>query len=111
MYTDSTAPEPESDPSDSDTDSEPDFDLNVDVMALGTEDQEQLNSIGLGYELGRKDFVKMLARDVEEAEELRMQREKEAAKSTLTGKKSRRERKLLKVRAEATRLLDLIQLQ
>ena len=51
---------------------------------------------GLLYELGRKDFVRMLARDVEEAEELRMEKEKEAEKSALSGKKSRRQRKMLK---------------
>ena len=64
MYADSTVPEPESEPepSDSDTDSEPDFDLNVDVMALGTQEQESINTIGIGFELGKKDFVKMLAR-------------------------------------------------
>jgi len=98
VYADSTVPEPESEPepSDSDTDSEPDFDLNVDVMALGTQEQESINTIGIGFELGKKDFVKMLARDVEEAEELRMEREKDNEKSKLSGKKSRRERKLLK---------------
>ncbi|XP_023349677.1 uncharacterized protein LOC111718344 [Eurytemora carolleeae] len=64
VYADSTGAEPESEPepSDSDSDSEIDFDLNVDVMALGTEDQDQLNMIGLGFELGKKDFVRMLAK-------------------------------------------------
>jgi len=89
------APEPESD-SDSDTDSEIDFDLNVDVMALGTEEQDQINQLGVGYELGSRDFVKMLAKDVEETEEYRLQKQKETEKSNLSGKKSRRERKMLK---------------
>ena len=39
-----------------------DFDLNVDVMALGTTEQDTLNSIGLTYDLGKRDFVKMLAK-------------------------------------------------
>ena len=42
--------------------SEIDFDLNVDVMALGTEEQEQINALGVGYDLGTRDFVKMLAK-------------------------------------------------
>ncbi len=51
---------------------------------------------GLLFDLGRKDFVRMLAKDVEEAEELRMEKVKEAEKSALSGKKSRRQRKMLK---------------
>ncbi len=43
--------------------------------------------------------------DIEEAEELRIQKEALAAKSSMTGKKSRRERKLLKVITKAINTL------
>ena len=41
-----------------------DFDLNVDMTSLGTEDQHQLNYTGVNYDLGTRDFVKLLAKVV-----------------------------------------------
>jgi len=89
-------PDDEEEEEDSDTDSEPDFDLTVDVLSLDPENQSEINKLGLGYSLGKKDFVKLLARDVEEAEELKMAREKEVEKSMYSGRKSRRQRRALR---------------
>lgn len=89
-------PDEEEEDEDSDTDSDPDFDLTVDVLSLGAENQSEINKLGMGYSLGKKDFVKLLARDVEEAEELKMAREKEVEKSMYSGRKSRRQRRMLR---------------
>jgi len=99
IYQDSApvGPEPDSD-SDSMSDSEPDFDLSVDVMSLGTAQQHEINKIGATYEMGKKDFVKYLARDVEELEEVKMAKDKELEKSNISGRKSRRQRRVLKER-------------
>lgn len=99
IYQDSApaGPEPESD-SDSSSDSEPDFDLSVDVMSLGTAQQHEINKIGASFEMGKKDFVKYLARDVEEMEEVKMAKDKEVEKSNMSGRKSRRQRRVLKDR-------------
>jgi len=99
IYQDSApaGPEPESD-SDSSSDSEPDFDLSVDVMSLGTAQQHEINKIGASFEMGKKDFVKYLARDVEEMEEVKMAKDKELEKSNMSGRKSRRQRRVLKER-------------
>jgi len=99
IYHDSApaGPEPDSD-SDSMSDSEPDFDLSVDVMSLGTAQQHEINKIGATYEMGKKDFVKYLARDVEELEEVKMAKDKELEKSNISGRKSRRQRRVLKER-------------
>ena len=100
IYQDSApagGPEPDSD-SDSMSDSEPDFDLSVDVMSLGTAQQHEINKIGATFEMGKKDFVKYLARDVEEMEEVKMAKDKELEKSNMSGRKSRRQRRVLKER-------------
>ena len=57
--------------SDSGSDSEMDLDLTVDFMSLSTEAQAAINTVGKSYNLGKADFVKFLARDIEEAQELR----------------------------------------
>jgi len=99
IYQDSApmGPDPDSD-SDSMSDSEPDFDLSVDVMSLGTAQQHEINKIGATFEMGKKDFVKYLARDVEEMEEVKMAKDKELEKSNMSGRKSRRQRRVLKER-------------
>jgi len=99
IYQDSApaGPEPDSD-SDSMSDSEPDFDLSVDVLSLGTAQQHEINKIGATFEMGKKDFVKYLARDVEEMEEVKMAKDKELEKSNMSGRKSRRQRRVLKER-------------
>merc|ERR1719186_1490818 len=100
VYEDSAPVSPpkqeEEDEEESDTDSEPDLDLTVDVLSLGPDNQSEINKLGMGYSLGKKDFVKLLARDVEEAEELKMAREKEVEKSMYSGRKSRRQRRMLR---------------
>lgn len=67
--------------SDSDTDSEMDLDLTVDFMSLSTEAQAAINTVGKNYELGKSDFVKFLARDIEEAQELRNAKQQEEEKA------------------------------
>jgi len=99
IYQDSAPMGPEQDSdSESISDSEPDFDLSVDVMSLGTAQQHEINKIGATYEMGKKDFVKYLARDVEEMEEVKMAKDKELEKSNLSGRKSRRQRRVMKDR-------------
>ncbi len=65
----------------SDSDSEMDLDLTVDIMALSTDAQADINEVGKGYDLGKSDFIKFLARDIEEAQELRNVKQQEEEKS------------------------------
>ena len=51
--------------------------------------------VGRGYELGREDFIKYLARDIEEQEEARAARQQEEEKAKLSGRKSRRDRRMI----------------
>lgn len=60
---------------DSDDDSDLDLDISVDIMALSGEARREINKVGRGYELGREDFIKYLARDIEEQEEARAARQ------------------------------------
>ena len=86
MYLDytmsSNCPEAEEDSeSGSDSDSEMDLDLTVDIMALSTDAQADINEVGKGYDLGKSDFIKFLARDIEDAQELRNVKQQEEEKS------------------------------
>lgn len=103
VYEDTTTipEEPAEEPQDesessSDSDSEMDLDLTVDIMALSTEAQNEINLVGRGYNLGKQDFIKFLARDIEEAQEMRIAKEQEEEKAMFSGRKSRRERRLLR---------------
>ena len=60
---------------DSDSDSDLDLDISVDIMALSGDARKEINKVGKGYELGREDFIKYLARDIEEQEEARAARQ------------------------------------
>ena len=69
---------------DSDDDSDLDLDISVDIMALSGEARREINKVGRGYELGREDFIKYLARDIEEQEEARAARQQEEEKAKLS---------------------------
>ena len=60
---------------DSDSDSDLDLDISVDIMALSGDARKEINKVGKSYELGREDFIKYLARDIEEQEEARAARQ------------------------------------
>ncbi len=64
-----------------DSDSDIDLDITVDIMALGVEQQQELNQTGKSFSLGKEHFVKFLARDIEEQEEIRAARQKEEEKA------------------------------
>merc|ERR1712025_546851 len=65
---DESAGESESDSEESDMD----LDLSIDVMSLGTNQRTEINTLGMEYQMGKKDFVKFFVKDIEEVEELRM---------------------------------------
>jgi hypothetical protein len=68
-----------------------DLDMTVDFMSLSTEAQAAINAVGKNYDLGKSDFVKFLARDIEEAQELRnakIQEEEKAMFSVSAGPKT-----------------------
>ena len=66
--------------SDSD-DSEMDLDMTLDMMGMSVEQREEINKTGKTYGLGKEDFIKYLAVDMEEAEALRHAKEKEEEKA------------------------------
>jgi len=76
-----------------------DLDLSVDIMALGGDGTAEINAVAAkNYCVGKGDFVKYLGRDVAEHEELKALRAEEEAKAMLTGRKGRRERRLIRER-------------
>ncbi len=64
-----------------DSDSDVDLDITVDIMALGVDQQIELNQTGRGYNLGKEHFVKFLARDIEEQEEMKAAKQQEEEKA------------------------------
>ena len=89
-----------------DEDSDLDLDLTVDIMALNPEQRVEINSKGKTYGLGKEDFIKNLARDIEEAAELKHAKEKEEEKAMFSGRKSRRERRIIREKQLAGRKLS-----
>ncbi len=84
-----------------DSDDDLDLDINVDFMALSNDARKEINRVGQKtYGMGKEDFVKYLARDIEEAEEARVARAQEEEKAMLagSGKKSRKDRRALRER-------------
>jgi hypothetical protein len=61
-----------------------DLDLTVDFMSLTSETQSEINEVGKNYNLGKSDFVKYLAKDIEEAQELRNAKQQEEEKALLS---------------------------
>ena len=89
-----------------DEDSDLDLDLTVDIMALNPEQRVEINSKGKTYGLGKEDFIKSLAKDIEEAAELKHAKEKEEEKAMFSGRKSRRERRIIREKQLAGRKLS-----
>jgi len=84
------------DVSDDDSDSDIDLDLTVDVMSLTNVQQQEMNASGVEYGLNQDDFMALISRDLQEAEELRVAKEHEDEKAMYSGRKSRKERRALK---------------
>lgn len=82
--------------SDDDSDSDIDLDLTVDVMSLSNTQQQEMNLSGVEYGLNQEDFMSLISRDLQEAEELRVAKEHEDEKAMYSGRKSRKERRALK---------------
>ncbi|KAG0723524.1 CLK4-associating serine/arginine rich protein [Chionoecetes opilio] len=82
--------------SDEESDSDIDLDLTVDVMSLTNTQQQEMNSSGVEYSLNQDDFMSLISRDLQEAEELRVAKEHEDEKAMYSGRKSRKERRALK---------------
>ena len=91
---------------DSEEDSDLDLDLTVDIMALNPEQRTEINSKGKTYGLGKEDFIKSLAKDIEEAAEMKHAKEKEEEKAMFSGRKSRRERRIIREKQLAGRKLS-----
>ena len=71
-----------------DSDSDVDIDITVDIMALGPEYQKEINKVGKGYNLGKEDFIKYLARDIEEQQDIKDQKQHEEERSMLSVRNS-----------------------
>eukprot|EP00095_Tigriopus_kingsejongensis_P002909 maker-scaffold336_size202805-snap-gene-1.44 protein:Tk02909 transcript:maker-scaffold336_size202805-snap-gene-1.44-mRNA-1 annotation:"splicing arginine serine-rich 16" len=89
-----------------DSDSDIDLDMTVDIMAMGHESRQEINGVGKSYRMGREDFMKFLAQDIHEQEELKAAKLAEEERAQHTGRKSRRERRLLKERRMVGRRLS-----
>lgn len=68
-----------------DSDSDIDLDLTVDIMALGPDTRDDINAVGKSYRIGKGDFMKFLAQDVHEQEQLKAAKlaEEERAQHTV----------------------------
>merc|ERR1711936_506652 len=89
-----------------DSEDEDEFDLDtvINFSALSREQIQELNSLGKNYFLGREDFIKYLEAEVEEQESAKNARQEEDEKSAFSGRKSRKERRILKERKLAGRV-------
>ena len=58
--------------------------MTVDVMQLTNQQQQLLNSSGTGYGLQTKDFMSLISRDLQEAEELRQVKQHQDEKAMLS---------------------------
>lgn len=79
---------------DDDSDSDLDVDVAIDISKLDTSQAHELNACGRNFGMKSNDFYSFLTKDADEAESLRMAKEEEAEKILLSGRKSRRERRL-----------------
>uniref|UniRef100_A0A1B6IL57 Suppressor of white apricot N-terminal domain-containing protein n=1 Tax=Homalodisca liturata TaxID=320908 RepID=A0A1B6IL57_9HEMI len=85
--------EEENEDDDDDDDSDIDFDLCVDVNKISSAQAHEMNASALSYGMMSNDFFSFLTKDVEEAENLKIAREREEEKAMFSGRKSRRERR------------------
>lgn len=75
------AAEPEDDGGSDSDDSEIDLDMNINMMVMSVDQRDDINKTGKTFGLGKEDFIKYLAVDVEEAEAMRHAKEKESEKA------------------------------
>jgi len=92
---------PEQSESDDDFD---DLDTVINFSALSRDQQYDLNSIGRSYFLGREDFIKYLQHEADEQENAKTAKAEEEEKSAFSGRKSRKERRILKEKRLAGRV-------
>merc|ERR1711956_80798 len=64
----------------------------------------EINSIGRSYFLGREDFIKYLQHEADEQENAKTAKAEEDEKSAFSGRKSRKERRILKEKRLAGRI-------
>ena len=108
-YDDSTGPVDNPTPQDqadlqSESDDEFDLDTVINLSALSRDQQHDLNGIGRSFFLGREDFVKYLRQEAEEQEMAKTVKQEEDEKSAFSGRKSRKERRILKEKRLAGRI-------
>ncbi|CAH8430876.1 unnamed protein product [Schistosoma turkestanicum] len=92
-----SAPQNDSD-SDDEADSDMDIDVELDVSTLTTEARRQLAKSAATYGLHPSDFVRLLDADQQLETELRLAKALEEEKLQLSGRRSRRSRRLLRER-------------
>ncbi|XP_071786940.1 CLK4-associating serine/arginine rich protein-like isoform X2 [Asterias amurensis] len=90
----------DSDEGDSDSSSDTslsdiDIDINVDVDELNDEQKGELNVVGTRYGMKPKEYIRMLERDKHELDMQKKYKEIEEEKALYSGRKSRRERRML----------------
>ena len=95
-----TTPVIEENPVDENSESEDEFDLDtvINFSALSRDQIQELNTLGKNYFLGREDFTKFLKHEVDEQESAKNAKQEEDEKSAFSGRKSRKERRILKER-------------
>jgi len=109
-YEDSTGPTNKGNPVVNDeqqhSDSDEDFDLDtvVNFSALNRDQQHELNSFGKSYFLGRDDFTRFLKQEAAEQDAVKSAKIEEEEKSAFSGRKSRKERRIMKERKLAGRV-------
>lgn len=59
-------------------------DMTVDVMQLDNLQQQQLNTTGTSFGLKQQDFMDLISRDLQEAEELRQVKQHQDEKALLS---------------------------
>ena len=74
-------PDPDDDGGSDSDDSDLDLDMNIDMMGMSVDQRDDINKTGKTFSLGKEDFIKYLAVDVEEAEAMRHAKEKESEKA------------------------------
>ena len=74
-------------------DSDLDMDISIDINKIPTLQANELNAAGRKFGMHSNDYFSFLTKDEDEKETLRAQKEAEAEKVMLVGRKSRRERR------------------
>lgn len=88
--------------------SDSDLDLNLDMQKIGNEQAHGLNLLAAHkYGMQGNDFYSFLTKDIDDAENLKLQQEEEQEKILYCGRKGRRERRAQRERRFNTKLMDL----